>query len=163
MEETNSQVIEIPYGFSGRIYRSPMPFSLYDRSGEIWTTYRERDVGLIVVLTEPREYLVHAGKDLLSLYKENTIKAVHFPIKDLSVPEDKMGMNKLILDVIQEIKSGINIAVHCLAGNGRTGIFLACLAKRHFKMTGKESIVWIRQYVPNALENIHQENYVLQF
>jgi hypothetical protein len=33
-------VIELPFGFPGRIFRSPVPFGLYDLHGEVYHQFR---------------------------------------------------------------------------------------------------------------------------
>ena len=43
------------------------------------------------------------------------------------------------------------LVVHCHAGMGRTGLFLACLAQRALHMSPVEAIDWVRSYVPGAL------------
>jgi protein-tyrosine phosphatase len=163
MEDHFQQITEIPLGLPGKVYRSPMPFSKFDQFGKIWTLYEEQNIGIVVVLTEPEEYLVHTGVDLPSIYKTHGLKVIHYPIEDLNVPNEKAGLEKVIQKVIRKSEDGLNIAIHCLAGYGRTGVFLACLAKCYFDMTGEESIKWIRQYIPSALENFRQEKFVLDF
>ena len=140
-----------------------MPFSTYDRLGNAWMHYRENGVDIVVLLTEPHEYLVHAQRDLPAFYRAEGLEVIHYPIEDFSVPKDKDGLEDAIRKVIQKAQAGVNIAVHCMGGLGRTGFFLACLAKRHFGFGGRESIRWIRQFIPDALENNEQEAYVLDF
>ena len=163
MEDHFQQITEIPLGLPGKVYRSPMPFSKYDRFGKIWTLYEEYEIEIVVVLAESEEYLIHTGVDLPSFYKTNGLKVIHYPVEDFNVPDNKTGLGKVIQKVIRKSRDGNNIVVHCLAGYGRTGVFLACLTKSHFGMTGEESIVWIRQYIPNALENFRQEQFVMDF
>jgi protein-tyrosine phosphatase len=163
IKETSIMITEIPYSFDGKIFRSPMPFSSYDHKQETWALYLKNKINIIVLLTEKHEYLIHAGRDLIRLYKDNDIEVIHYPIKDYHIPEDRTGLDQVINQVILETDHKKNIAIHCMAGLGRTGIFLACLAKRQFNMTGKESISWVRQFVPNALENPLQESFVVDF
>jgi protein-tyrosine phosphatase len=163
MEDDYPQITEIPLGLPGKVFRSPMPFSRYDRVGKIWTLYEKHGIEIVVILAESEEYLIHSGKDLSIFYQTNGLQVFHYPIEDFNVPDNKTGFDRVIRKVIRRSKDGSNIVVHCLAGYGRTGVFLACLAKCYYGMTGDESIKWIRRYIPNALENSRQEKFVIGF
>ena len=54
-------LIELPFSLPGKIFRSPMPFSRFDKQ-EVWPSYVEEEIGLVVILTEQQEYLVSAEK-----------------------------------------------------------------------------------------------------
>jgi len=163
MTDHSDLLTEIPLGLSGKIYRSPMPFSAYDRLGRVWQLYWQNGIKTIVVLTESQEYLVHARRDLLEFYRGEGLEAIHFPIPDFRAPSDKFALEGVIADVIKRLHNRERIAVHCMAGIGRTGIFLACLGKRHLELDGQATIDWVRQFIPDALENSLQEQFVLDF
>lgn len=155
-------LIEMPYDFPGKIFRSPMPFSSYDRTGA-WAEFQENEVDLVVVLVEPQEYLVFAGKDLPAFYNSQGLKALHIPVPDFGIPADRQAWEDGLLQVTREAAEGKNIAVHCLAGIGRTGTFLACLAKRTLDLEGEEAIQWVRDSLPGAMENAYQEGFVIEY
>ncbi|MEA3351657.1 MAG: hypothetical protein U9Q82_13635 [Chloroflexota bacterium] len=162
---TNDRLLltELPYNLPGSLYRSPMPFGIYDPAGEVWPAYQQHNVGLVVVLTEPQEYLVHACRDLPALYRSAGLDVIALPIPDFSTPPDRVAFNVAISNVEDALQIGQNVAVHCLAGVGRTGIFAACLAKRLLGMGGNEAVAWVRQHVPEALEGARQEQFVIDF
>ena len=153
---------ELPFSFSGKLFRSPMPFSSYDQV-EVWQSYLGQDIGLVVVLTEQQEYLVYAMKDLPAFYKSNGLDVLHLPVPDFGVPSDPDEWEKGIKTVIDALKEGRNVVVHCLAGLGRTGVFLACLAKETLGLSGDQSISWVRESIPGALENYNQEEFVINY
>jgi atypical dual specificity phosphatase len=140
-----------------------MPFSTYDRLGKVWQLYWQNGIKTVVVLTEPQEYLVHTRRDLPKFYQEEGLDTIHFPIPDFHPPEDPAAMDEVLSEVIERLQNRDRIAVHCMAGVGRTGTFLACLAKRHLHLDGQAAIDWVRQYIPDALENPEQEQFVLGF
>ena len=154
---------EIPLGLPGRIYRSPMPFSPYDRLGQVWSCYWQKGIKLVVVLAERQEYLVHARRDLPRFYCKEGLESIHFPIPDYHVPEDPEALDGLITDLLYRLGKQERIAVHCMAGIGRTGTLLACLAKRHLDLDGQQAIDWVRQFIPEALENAQQDQFVRAF
>jgi protein-tyrosine phosphatase len=141
-----------------------MPFSVYDRlNNSLWEAYQNADIKFVVILVEKQEYLVHARRDLPEFYQSNGIEVLHLPFPDYGIPSNKGDITSAIDKVVNQAENGGNIAVHCMAGIGRTGTFLACLAKQRFDFNGRESIDWIRKYIPSALENEQQENYVRDF
>ena len=139
-----------------------MPFSSYDQV-EVWQSYLDQDIDLVVVLTEQQEYLVYAMKDLPAFYKSNGLDVLHLPVPDFGVPSDPDEWEKGIKTVVDALKEGRNVVVHCLAGLGRTGVFLACLAKETLGLSGDQSISWVRESIPGALENYNQEEFVINY
>jgi protein-tyrosine phosphatase len=161
MTVVDPSLIELPLGLSGTLYRSPMPFGPYDPMEKVWPAYQREGIELVVVLVEPQEYLVHAGGDLPALYRRAGMDVIRFPIHDFSTPSD-VGTFDQTLDCIETaLREGRNVAVHCLAGVGRTGLVAACLAKRVLDIPGKQAIAWAREHIPGALENQSQEKFVI--
>lgn len=160
---TGNLLTEIPFELPGKIYRSPMPFGPYDRLNQVWPLYLELHISQVVILVEKQEYLVRAQRDLPKFYASEGFGVVQCPIRDFNVPENPEDLEAAIEDILTKVHNGENIAVHCLAGIGRTGIFLACMAKRVRNLTGQEAIAWLRQLIPEALENPNQEQFVIKF
>jgi protein-tyrosine phosphatase len=158
-----SSLTEFPFGYPGNIFRSPMPFSPFDRLSQTWFEYQEHDVSVVVVLVEQQEYLVRAGRDLPAFYRGENLDVIHFPIPDFQVPGDLTAFKHIIELVDTHARAGKNIGVHCMAGIGRTGIFMACLAKHHLNLNGQEAIDWVRKFIPSALENWMQEKFVIDY
>lgn len=155
-------LIEMPYSFPGKIYRSPMPFSRFDRS-QIWEGYRDRGIEMVVILTEQSEYLVYAGRDLPAFYSSQGLESLHIPVPDFGIPPDLQAWQDGLTQVTDLAKAGKNVVIHCLAGIGRTGTFLACLAKKELGLEGEKAIHWVRESLPGAMENDYQENFVIGY
>jgi protein-tyrosine phosphatase len=155
-------LIKLPFLLPGSIFRSPMPFSQFDRSS-VWTKFQEEKIDLVVILVEQQEYLVFAGKDLPALYRSQGLDVQHIAVPDFGIPEDLESWKNGLETAAMAAGDGKNVVVHCLAGIGRTGIFLACLAKQVLNMEGEEAINWVRKSVPGAMENSRQEDFVIHF
>jgi len=164
MPESNilsNTLTELPFGLPGRIFRSSMPFGPYDRLNEIWPAYRGNGVSAVVVLLESQEYLVHARRDLPAFYRSAGLDVIHLPIPDFNIPPDIDALEDAIAAAIDHAQAGGNLAAHCMAGLGRTGVFMACMAKRHLSLNGAEAIDWVRRHIPGAMENSLQEQFVI--
>ncbi len=156
------ELTELPYPFSGRIYRSAMPYSSYDPEGELISAYKNNDVSLIVVLTSNDDMVRITGRDLLSFYDREGFKVLYLPIPDFGVPvtdEFRAAVDKIQL----RLKAGERTAIHCHAGLGRTGMFVACLAKIGMDYSADEAIAWVRGLIPGAVEVPSQEQFVRSF
>lgn len=154
---------ELPLGLPGQVFRSAMPFSQgYDPAGSIYQAYKEHGVHTIVMLAPDSEVLSRTGMDLQARYQRDGFAVIFLPVSDFTAPlldELRTGVN----GVLQALNAGHNAAVHCHAGVGRTGLFLACLAKQVLNLTGDEAILWVRQYVPGAVETDEQRQLVRIF
>jgi protein-tyrosine phosphatase len=155
-------LIELPYSLPGKIFRSPMPFSRFDKV-DVWSSFREQEVKLVVVLTEKQEYLVFAGKDLPAFYRSHGMETLHIPVPDFGVPLDLESWQNGLEAVKSAAENGKNVVIHCLAGIGRTGTFLACLAKEKMDLDGIDAIHWVRDSVQGAMENSYQEEFVINY
>ncbi len=152
---------EFPLKLPGRIFGSPMPFSIYDPEGESLRRFKKEGVSVVVVLTEEEEYLLRARRDLKSIYREEGFQVIEVPAPDFDVPS-KADLLNAVNKVIELAKAGRNVAVHCHAGIGRTGMFAAFLAKRVLGLTGEEAVRWTRRFIPGAVEAEVQRRMVLE-
>jgi len=155
-------LIELPYSLPGKIFRSPMPFSRFDKQ-DVWSSFLEEEIGLVVILTEQQEYLVYAGKDLPAFYRSHGMEALHIPVPDFGIPVDLESWQDGLEAVVTASKNGKKVVIHCLAGIGRTGTFLACLAKEILELEGMDAIRWVRDSVQGAMENSDQEEFVINY
>ena len=152
-------LVHIPLELLGKIYRSPMPFAAFDIEHSTLEEYKQAGVSSVVMLTEQGEDLFRAGRDLTQVYADEQIETIHFPIMDFDTPDEPVRMLALLDEIISRAEQGENIAIHCFAGRGRTGMLIALLARKALGMEGQEAIDWLRQYFP-AIETDAQENLV---
>lgn len=146
---------ELPFGLHGKIYRSAMPFGIYDPEGLLIERYQQAGIDTVVVLAEKAEILAQSGRNLSALYGDLGLHVIDLPIEDFGVPNpEELGP---ILDAtVAEAQAGKRVVIHCSAGIGRTGLFTACLAKKVLKLNGWGAIEWTRQHIPGAIETPEQ-------
>ena len=152
--------IELPFGLPGRVFRSPMPFGPYDLHGEIYDRFCEEQIAVIVLLASDEECLHKTGCNLRALYLKAGFQVLYLPIPDFSVPT-RDDLEQAVQHTIAYAQAGQNIVVHCSAGIGRTGLFMAYLAKRCLGFSGQEALKWVRHYIPRAVETPEQQRFVL--
>src|SRR4030042_6299813 len=151
---------ELPYHLPGSIFRSPMPFSVYDPQGDCLLEFKREKGSIIVLLAEEAECRERTGRHLKSLYYQEGFQVIHLPIPDFGVPS-KVDLEGTVKKTVKHAQAGQNIVIHCHAGLGRTGLFVAYLAKEVLGLSSEEAICWTRKYVPHALETAEQRKWVI--
>ncbi|ATS92338.1 tyrosine phosphatase family protein [Stenotrophomonas phage vB_SmaS_DLP_5] len=85
---------------------------------------------------------------------------IEVPTVDFQVPamEDMIeGIDKAVTEILK----GKPLYVGCMGGIGRTGLFLACLAKVFGE---KDPVLYVRKhYIPHAVETMAQQKFVANF
>jgi hypothetical protein len=81
------ELIELPFGTPGKIFRSPMPFGSLDPGGLLIPAYQAAGIRGVLVLAENEQILEKTGFDLLAYYRELGLVVLHFPIPDYAVPK----------------------------------------------------------------------------
>ena len=152
-------LVHIPFGLPGRIYRSPMPFGVYDLGRTTMEEYRYLGIDTVVILTEPREELLYANRDLAEVYAEENLNVIRFPFEDFNIPPNPEDLKDLLKEIIQRAEQGENLAIHCYAGRGRTGTVIALLARLLRNTDGDTALEWVRRYFP-AAESALQEDLI---
>src|SRR5205807_3035356 len=83
---TSVSLTALPFGFPGRICRSPMPFGPYDLHGEVYDRFCEEQIRVIVLLASEDECLYKTGRNLRALYLREGWTVLYLPIPDFGVP-----------------------------------------------------------------------------
>src|SRR4030042_992194 len=151
---------KLPFYLPGCIFRSPMPFSVYDPSGNSLLQFKREKASLIVLLAEEAECMERTGRNLKSLYLQEGFQVIHLPIPAFDVPS-KEDLDEAIKKTVEHAQAGQNIVIHCHAGLGRTGIFVAYLAKQVLGLSSEGAIDWTRKYIPHALETYEQIKFII--
>ena len=141
----------MPFGFSW--VDSPRLAALSFPDAEDLRWLRRNGIDIVMTLTEeplPRQWVNEAG-----------ILAVHLPVRDMQAPS--VEQLEAAIETIENAKaSGMAVAVHCMAGIGRTGTVLAA----YFVNEGhsaEEAIHKIRSLRPGSVETHGQELAIFEF
>ena len=159
---TNMSFTEIPLRLPGVVLASAMPFSGYDPDGELLELFCDLHISAVVVLCTLEEILSVSGRDLPALYASAGMQVISLPIADLGTP-DLPALESAVRVALEHVSAGGNLAVHCHAGVGRTGLFTACLASRVQGIAGEQALQWIRQFIPHAIETEKQRQLLVEF
>lgn len=85
---------------------------------------------------------------------------VSIPTKDFQVPS-VFAVDEGLIDTLQAIRAGKDVYVGCMGGIGRTGLFLAIIAKA---MGIKDPVAYVRaHYYAHAVETDEQKQYVADY
>lgn len=153
-------IIHIPFEeFPGKIFRGPMPFGPYDPDKQVFKELERHAITTVVMLISDEEALLKSERKLREFYQQNHLKVVYLPINDYATP-DRQALLEAIRETHQLALKGENILIHCSAGCGRTGLFLAEFTKLTKNIAGDEAIAWVRKFVPCALETQEQIAFV---
>jgi len=137
-----------------------MPFSVYDPQGDSLLQFKRERCSLIVLLAEEGECIERTGRNLRSLYQQEGFQVIHLPIPDFDVPS-RGDLEEAVKKTAEHAQTGQNIVIHCHAGLGRTGLFVAYLAKQVLGLSSEEALHWTRKNIPQALETHEQIKFLI--
>ena len=90
------------------------------------------------------------------------MESIHFPIKDKWIPNSMDGLIALVDTLIQRLKDGKTVVVHCNGGKGRSAtVAVAVLVGLGKKV--QDSIDVVRKARPGTIRNPLQIIYVKRF
>ena len=139
-----------------------MPFSGYDPAGRTLEAFRSENVRVVVVLVGAQECETLTGRDLYAVYRDEGLEVIALPIPDFGVT-DVPRVRAVVSSVLDHLRHGRHVAVHCHAGKGRAGVIIACVARDVLGLGGQEVIRWLRRYVPGAVETPVQFQLVMEY
>jgi len=125
----------------------------YPESEDAFILLWRMGIRTLINLTEeplPKEFLRKVG-----------ILAEHIPVVDFMAPTLKQVEQALAL-IHFYIGRNMPVAVHCIAGLGRTGTVLACYLVGEGE-SADEAITLIRRLRPGSIETLDQETVIYEY
>lgn len=140
-----------------------------DWQGRDWRRDLEEDLraiedwgaDILLTLVEASEFEPLGVPALPDRARARRFRWIHLPITDFEAPGDAFEAAWAIHGpaVLEEIRRGGRIAIHCAAGLGRAGTIAAKLLIT-FGTTAETAIEQVRRARPGAIEVSAQENYL---
>ena len=161
IESLQSNITKLAFELPGQVYRSPLPFGVFDSENKVFDLWKDAQIDEVYSLIQPKEWTQKAWQDPRPMILEAGMMIKNYPIMDFWVPDDHVTFTKIVAMALNSAKSGKNIIVHCNAGWGRTGLFLTEMAISHFGFGVDEAVKWVRQFVPPAVENEDQYQFLV--
>ena len=87
----------------------------------------EQGVDTVVSLLQFNEANAFSLADEPAVCRDFSIEFINFQIQDHGTPKFFVPFNQLVHTLANELENGKNIAIHCYAGIGRTGITAASI------------------------------------
>ncbi len=146
-----------PRGFiwieEGRLAATPMPGITTDVDYDL-ELLKGVGVTTLITLTEkdfPQEVLARHG-----------LKNVHLPIADRKAPTPA-EMDMLVVRMRELLDAGKVLAVHCLAGLGRTGTILAAYLVKEKGLSAQVALNQIRRFNRQFVQSDDQEDFLVEY
>ena len=94
--------------------------------------------------------------------KQAGLKNIHLPIYDRE-PPSMAQMHMLVFKMQRAIDNNEVLAVHCLAGLGRTGTIIVAWMMKEGGLSAEEALKRARQINPNFVQSENQEKALVEF
>ena len=125
---------------------------------------RDFDPTAIVTLMADDELSANKVPNLGQAVLDHGMKWFHLPIQDMTAPDESFGgvWAEIAPSILQMIKQGDNVLVHCRGGLDRSGT-LAALLLIEFSILNGQAIAQVRIARPSAIDIAEQEEYVRRY
>ena len=74
------------------------------------------------------------------------VEVINFPIRDRSVPENKIDFCSLVVQICNVLSKGKKVYIHCKGGHGRSGLLVASVIAYKTGMSADEAIALTSKY-----------------
>jgi protein-tyrosine phosphatase len=132
-----------------------------DAAGKQWSRDLTQDVATLKDLKVSVVVLHHGAGNIEALLNQAKIVWYQFPIADFGTPSPEVTTRwlKTVPHLLQHLKDGENILIHCAAGFGRTGMMSAALLVA-MGVASEKAIRLVRASRPGTIETPGQEAFI---
>jgi protein-tyrosine phosphatase len=119
----------------------------------------------LVSVMEEHEYRGYGIPEFFERDLIGGIEVLRFAIEDMNVPKEAEATEyeALIRDVLDRMRQGKNVVVHCRGGLGRTGTVAACVLVALGRHTAEDAIETVRKARRGTIQTDEQEGFVRRF
>ena len=145
--------------FPGRKKNNEFSFDLMEEFFDFLDSNRYRSLVSLVEVHEFDQFISYP-KFEEKIGKRNFSWCFH-PLKDMTAPDEifRERFFETQSHLLENLRSGKKIAIHCKGGLGRSGT-IAALLLRHFGFSAEKSIELVRKSRPGAIETEEQEIFI---
>ena len=136
-----------------------------DLRADLGVLREEYGADVLVSVMEEHEY---QGYKIPELFEQDTtegIEVLRFAIEDMNVPKEAEAdeYEGLIKSIVNRMREGKNVVVHCRGGLGRTGTVAACVLVALGDHSAAEAITTVRAARRGTVQTRDQEDFVCRF
>ena len=145
--------------FPGREYTNVFSIDLMEEFFDFLDSNRYRSLVSLVEVHEFDQFISYP-KFEEKIGKRNFSWFFH-PLKDMTAPDEifRERFFETQSHLLENLRSGKKIAIHCKGGLGRSGT-IAALLLRHLGFSAEKSIELVRKSRPGAIETKEQEIFI---
>jgi protein-tyrosine phosphatase len=123
------------------------------------------EADVLVSVMEEHEYGGYGIPELFERDRIEGIELLRFAIEDMNVPKEAEAeeYEDLIRKIVNRIRGGENVIVHCRGGLGRTGTVAACVLVALGHHSADEAINAVRAARKGTVQTDGQEDFVRRF
>ena len=135
------------------LFENKLAAMAYPESEDAFTLLYEKGIRAILNLAE-RPYSYETPAKI-------GIHTRHIPVPDFTAPTLQQAKEAVAM-ISSCLERHTPVAVHCMAGLGRTGTILACYLVS-MEMPANNAIIVIREWRPGSIETLEQEAVVYEY
>ncbi len=136
-----------------------------DLRADLSVLREEYGADVLVSVMEEHEYRGYKIPELFERGVVEGIEVLRFAIEDMNVPREAEAeeYEGLIRNIVDRMREGKNVIVHCRGGLGRTGTVAACVLVALGDHSADEAIDAVRAARRGTVQTRDQEDFVRRF